>query len=72
MTDAMDLSLLVSRRIADIFDLAHVVYKEQEHVGIWFLSEHPMLDGKRPIDVLRESGGIRRLEAHLETLESIT
>lgn len=68
MTDAMDLSLLVSRRVADLLELAND-NTAPEGMGMWFFMKNRKLDNKRPIDVLRESGGIRRLEALLEGVE---
>lgn len=56
-------------RFADLVEGLSEVYT-REGVHIWLTGRHRLLDQRAPLDVIREPGGLERVEALLDQLLS--
>lgn len=61
MSDVSDDRKEISRILSE--------YYEPEEIALWWDSSHPMLGGKRAVDVLAEPGGERRILIVLHALD---
>ena len=59
----------VCGRVADLIDGLGEVYT-REGVHIWLTGRHRLLDNRAPLDVMREDGGLERVEALLDQLRT--
>jgi len=56
-------------RVADLIEGLGELYT-REGVHIWLTGRHRLLDQRAPLDVIREPGGLERVEALLDQLRS--
>jgi uncharacterized protein (DUF2384 family) len=59
----------VAGRVADVIVGLGDVYL-REGVHIWLTGRHKLLDDRAPVDVIREPGGLERVEALVDQLRS--
>lgn len=59
----------VCGRVADLIEGLGELYT-REGVHIWLTGRHRLLDNRPPLDVMREPGGLERVEALLDQLKN--
>jgi uncharacterized protein (DUF2384 family) len=59
----------VTGRVCDLIEGLGEFYT-REGVHIWLTGRHRLLDNRAPLEVMREEGGLDRVEALLDQLRS--